>query len=370
MHRALARHIGCWLVGAARHGPCRARHRRDRWPSSSGARLHRRSQRKARAAASRGHQARAAAGRARVGGGRRVRAQRGGYIELQRHRDRHLRRRRQQPAAERRVGLLRCHRCRGGRARPAGRAAQGQRCRPLAQHLLCHLRQRAELLRRRLHASDRRDRARGVPHAARRRLQASAVSRLPSARASRSPARTSRSSATRSCASSRRTASTSIGPTACIFTGKSLFRASILLPANVTVGPFDTRVYLFREEKLLSRFTVRLTLEREGLERHLHAFAYRLPMLYGIVTVMIAVGAGLLASTVFRKATHSADRLLRPMRVRASGVPHGLNHARPRQYFNPRTGTAWRRGRAPSWPSIHTACRRCRTAAGRRRRAR
>ena len=63
-------------------------------------------------------------------------------------------------------------------------------------------------------------------------------------------------------------------------------------------------MYLFREEKLLSRFTVRLTLEREGLERHLHAFAYRLPMLYGIVTVMIAVGAGLLASTVFRKATH------------------------------------------------------------------
>jgi uncharacterized protein (TIGR02186 family) len=93
-------------------------------------------------------------------------------------------------------------------------------------------------------------------------------------------------------------------PYGVIFTGKSIFRASILLPANVTVGPFDTRVYLFREEKLLSRFTVRLTLEREGLERHLHAFAYRLPMLYGIVTVMIAVGAGLLASTVFRKATH------------------------------------------------------------------
>jgi uncharacterized protein (TIGR02186 family) len=88
------------------------------------------------------------------------------------------------------------------------------------------------------------------------------------------------------------------------FTGKSIFRASVVLPANVTVGPFDTRVYLFREEKLLSRFTVRLTLEREGLERYLHAFAYRLPILYGVVTVMIAVGAGLLASTVFRRAAH------------------------------------------------------------------
>jgi uncharacterized protein (TIGR02186 family) len=88
------------------------------------------------------------------------------------------------------------------------------------------------------------------------------------------------------------------------FTGKSIFRASIVLPANVTVGPFDTRVYLFREEKLLSKFQVRLTLEREGLERHLHAFAFRLPTLYGFMTVAIAVAAGLIASTVFRKSAH------------------------------------------------------------------
>ncbi len=88
------------------------------------------------------------------------------------------------------------------------------------------------------------------------------------------------------------------------FTGKSIFRASILLPANVTVGPFDTKVYLFREEKLLSTYQVRLTLEREGLERYLHSFAYRLPTLYGIVTVIIAVGAGLLASTVFGRSAH------------------------------------------------------------------
>jgi uncharacterized protein (TIGR02186 family) len=85
------------------------------------------------------------------------------------------------------------------------------------------------------------------------------------------------------------------------FLGKSLFRATIELPANVTVGPFDTRVYLFREETLLSQYAVRLYLEREGVERHLHAFAFRLPLLYGLTTVMIAVAAGLIASTMFRK---------------------------------------------------------------------
>ena len=88
------------------------------------------------------------------------------------------------------------------------------------------------------------------------------------------------------------------------FIGKSLFRAAIELPANVTVGPFETRVYLFHEEKLLSQYTVRLNLEREGLERYLHRFAFRYPTLYGLVTVMIAVGAGFLASTVFRKNAH------------------------------------------------------------------
>jgi uncharacterized protein (TIGR02186 family) len=88
------------------------------------------------------------------------------------------------------------------------------------------------------------------------------------------------------------------------FIGKSLFRATIELPANVTVGPFDTRVYLFREEKLLSQYTVRLNLEREGLERHLHRFAFGYPTLYGLMTVAIALAAGLIASTMFRKAAH------------------------------------------------------------------
>jgi len=88
------------------------------------------------------------------------------------------------------------------------------------------------------------------------------------------------------------------------FIGRSLFRSTIELPANVTVGPFETRVYLFRDEKLLSQYTIRLNLEREGIERHLHFFAFRFPTLYGIMTVAIAMAAGLIASAVFRKSAH------------------------------------------------------------------
>src|SRR5262249_13121835 len=88
------------------------------------------------------------------------------------------------------------------------------------------------------------------------------------------------------------------------FIGKSLFRATIELPANVTVGPFDTRVYLFHDEKLLSQYSVRLNLEREGLERYLHRFAFGSPTLYGLVTVALAIAAGLIASTVFGRTAH------------------------------------------------------------------
>lgn len=88
------------------------------------------------------------------------------------------------------------------------------------------------------------------------------------------------------------------------FVGKSLFRATIDVPANVTVGPFETRVFLFRDGELLSRYTARLNLEREGLESWIHAFAFGYPLFYGLATVLIAVGAGLIASTLFRKATH------------------------------------------------------------------
>jgi uncharacterized protein (TIGR02186 family) len=86
------------------------------------------------------------------------------------------------------------------------------------------------------------------------------------------------------------------------FIGRSLFRANITLPANVTVGPFDTRVYLFRNEKLLSQYDVRLTLEREGVERHLHMFAINWPLIYGLSTVLLAVGMGLVAATMSGKS--------------------------------------------------------------------
>lgn len=85
------------------------------------------------------------------------------------------------------------------------------------------------------------------------------------------------------------------------FIGRSLFRASVKLPANVKVGPFETRVYLLRDGELLGQYRTRLALEREGVQRYLHTFVFDYSLLYGIASVIIAVASGLLASTLFRR---------------------------------------------------------------------
>ncbi len=84
------------------------------------------------------------------------------------------------------------------------------------------------------------------------------------------------------------------------FIGPSLFRASIELPANVVVGPFETRVFLFRNGEMLSKYTARLDLARRGLEETLHGLAFKRPVIYGFIMIGLATGSGLLAAALFR----------------------------------------------------------------------
>jgi uncharacterized protein (TIGR02186 family) len=85
------------------------------------------------------------------------------------------------------------------------------------------------------------------------------------------------------------------------FTGRSLFRSTIALPANVPVGPLVARTYLFRNGEVVSAHIARVTLQRAGIERLVHNFAFVYSMSYGLIAVLIAVASGLLASAYFRR---------------------------------------------------------------------
>lgn len=85
------------------------------------------------------------------------------------------------------------------------------------------------------------------------------------------------------------------------FIGDALFRTNVALPSKVPVGEFEANVYLFVDQKLVSRYFTPLTVRKSGFEEFVHGFAFGRPFLYGITAVFLAVVAGLLASALFRR---------------------------------------------------------------------
>ena len=77
------------------------------------------------------------------------------------------------------------------------------------------------------------------------------------------------------------------------FIGRSLFRSSVMLPANIPVGLLQAHVYLFHNGEFLSATTAQLQLEREGIERWLYDLAQEHGFFYGILAILTAIAAGL-----------------------------------------------------------------------------
>ncbi len=90
-------------------------------------------------------------------------------------------------------------------------------------------------------------------------------------------------------------------PEGIVFVGRNLFRATVDLPANVPVGKYAADVYLLREGDVLSHNRSQLTIDKQGFERFVFSAAFDYPLLYGIIAVIIAVCAGLLASALTRR---------------------------------------------------------------------
>lgn len=90
-------------------------------------------------------------------------------------------------------------------------------------------------------------------------------------------------------------------PRAVSFVGPSLFRAEVALPANVPVGSYVATVYLFRDGAITSQRSIHLTVTKTGFERFMYYFAQRMPLLYGIAAVMLALMAGWAAGVAFRE---------------------------------------------------------------------
>jgi uncharacterized protein (TIGR02186 family) len=80
----------------------------------------------------------------------------------------------------------------------------------------------------------------------------------------------------------------------------TLFRADVLLPANLTEGDYVVRLFLTRNGKVVAMQDRTIGVRKEGLERFIYRMANDAPILYGILAITIAALAGWAASTAFR----------------------------------------------------------------------
>ncbi len=81
---------------------------------------------------------------------------------------------------------------------------------------------------------------------------------------------------------------------------ETLFRTSIAMPANLTEGPYTTRIFLTRGGDVISSYETVIPVRKVGLERWLYTLSRSQPLLYGLMSLAIAIFAGWSAAAAFR----------------------------------------------------------------------
>lgn len=80
---------------------------------------------------------------------------------------------------------------------------------------------------------------------------------------------------------------------------ETLFSTSISLPANLVEGDYPTRIFLTRDGAVVDRYDTVIAVQKVGLERWLFNLSRELPIVYGLLSLMLAVVAGWAASAAF-----------------------------------------------------------------------
>ncbi len=81
---------------------------------------------------------------------------------------------------------------------------------------------------------------------------------------------------------------------------ETLFRADVELPANLTEGDYRVRIFLTRDGRVIDAQERLIGVRKEGLERFLFTLAHERPLIYGLLSLVLAAFAGWAASAAFR----------------------------------------------------------------------
>ena len=80
----------------------------------------------------------------------------------------------------------------------------------------------------------------------------------------------------------------------------TLFQARFELPANLTEGIYTAEFFLVRNHEVISSGATDIVVEKTGLERWMFNLSKNEPLLYGMLSVLLALVAGWLAAATFR----------------------------------------------------------------------
>ena len=80
---------------------------------------------------------------------------------------------------------------------------------------------------------------------------------------------------------------------------QTLFRATVQLPASLIEGDYNTRIFLTRGGSVVAQYGTLIDVRKVGLERWLYNLSRENALLYGLMSLAIAIAAGWGASAIF-----------------------------------------------------------------------
>jgi len=83
--------------------------------------------------------------------------------------------------------------------------------------------------------------------------------------------------------------------------GKTLFQTHIKLPANLVEGNYLAKIFLTKSGEVIDDFQTGIRVQKVGLERWIYNLAHENSLIYGLLSILVALMAGWGASEIFRQ---------------------------------------------------------------------
>ncbi len=83
------------------------------------------------------------------------------------------------------------------------------------------------------------------------------------------------------------------------FMGETLFKTVVPFPDTIPRGEYTAEIYLISDGALVGMQVLPIHVEKSGLDAFLFDLAHHAPLLYGLLAITLALGAGWLADRLF-----------------------------------------------------------------------